>query len=327
VTGVPAKSRRLKDPAQLDLTTLLPRELEVDVSDRARKGIAIRLKEAPETADAPVRYSGIRVVNGRVIREGRHNESQWNYVGLAGAMPLRVYDYAPDVVLERRADFDGVVRLLPIEDSPGEPLQDMEYVVVDVETTGVGSARGHRITEVAIVHVDGNGHVRDEYTTLVNPERPIPRMITALTHISAAMVRKAPRFRDIALEVQKRLANRIFVAHNAGFDWGFLSFELQRTLGMPLRGRLLCTVRMARRLVPEMPRRSLDALCWHFGVGNEARHRAFGDARATAEVFGRIMERVRERRIGGWNELQQVLYARAPRRVRRSTPQFFDPLA
>ena len=66
------------------------------------------------------------------------------------------------------------------------------------------------------------------------------------------------------------------MAHNAGFDWGFLSRELQTALGLPLRGRLLCTVRMARKLVTEMPRRSLDALCWYFGVENEARHRAFG---------------------------------------------------
>jgi DNA polymerase-3 subunit epsilon len=90
---------------------------------------------------------------------------------------------------------------------------------------------------------------------------------------------------------------------------------------------MLCTVRMARKLVPEMPRRSLDALSWYFAVGNDARHRAFGDARATAQVFERMMQRVQEREIAGWNELQKLLYARAPRPRRLSTPRSFDPLA
>ena len=351
------KRSRGEQSAQLDLIALLPGALEVDLTDRAHKGIAIRLKDSGldpvppvDVFDAPVSghpgfsasatlpsqsilpepdvtYSGIRVVNGRVVREGRHSDSQWNFVGLAGALPRRIYDYDLDVVLERRTDVDGVVRLLPIQDTPGEPLDSLHYVVVDVETTGAGFTLGHRITEVCIVHMRGDGRVLDEFGTLVNPERPIPRMITELTHISGAMVRKAPRFRDIAGEVRERLQGKIFVAHNAGFDWRFLSMELQMALGEPLRGRMLCTVRMARKLVPEMPRRSLDALSWYFGVHNEARHRAFGDARATAEVFGRMMQRAGERQVTGWNELQKLLYARAPRRKRLSTPQSFDPLA
>jgi DNA polymerase-3 subunit epsilon len=347
------KRSRSTDRAQLDLAALLPDALEVDETDRARKGIAIRLRGAAEGTSPPappvaqcvaltspagppaptlpaaaeVRYSGMRVVNGRVIREGRHGDSQWKYVGLAGAMPRRIHDYDVDVVLERRADFDGVVRLLPVQDSPGEPLRELEYVVVDVETTGLGYGYGHRITEVAILRVSGSGRVLEEYATLVNPGRPIPLAITALTNISAAMVGDAPRFREIAADIQARLEGRIFVAHNAGFDWRFLSLELQAALGTPLRGRMLCTVRMARKLVPEMPRRSLDALAWHFSVDNEARHRAYGDARATAQIFQRMMDRLQERTITGWNELQKLLYARAPRRLRRSTPQFFDPLA
>ncbi|HSL70475.1 MAG TPA: 3'-5' exonuclease [Longimicrobiales bacterium] len=333
-----------------ELSELLP-ELQLDLSARSQHGIKICLKHeppllpVPETAapthlppaskpvarvDAslplapePVRYSGIKVVNGKVIREGRHTESQWNYIGLAGAVPLRIHDYAPDVVLERRADVDGVVRLLPIADTPGEPLEQLEYVVVDVETTGVGA--GHRITEVAIVRVNGRGRVLDDWTTLVNPQRPIPAWITTLTSINGAMVRSAPRFREIAEAVHERLNGRIFVAHNAGFDWRFLSMELQLALGTALRGRMLCTVRLARKLVPEVSRRSLDSLSWYFGVPNEARHRAYGDARATAKVFARMLDRVAEREIAGWNELQKVLYARSGPRKRRAMPQAMEP--
>ena len=349
------KRRKPTRAAQLEL--LLSR-LQVDTSDRERKGITIALKSSePEPRAEPtdnsiststsnsefgiqnsefrfsppppptpsVSYSGIRVVNGKVIREGRHADSQWKFTGLAGAVPRRIYDYDPDIVLERRTDLDGIVRLLPVGDTPGESLRALEYVVVDVETTGVGYA--HRITEVAIVRLNGAGRVLEEYSTLVNPERPIPAMITALTHISGEMVRTAPSFREIAGAVHERLSGRIFVGHNAGFDWRFLSKELHMALGTPLRGRLLCTVRMARKLVPEMPRRSLDALSWYFGVTNDARHRAFGDARATAVVFRRMLERADDQSIFGWNELQKVLYARAPRRKRRSTPTTFDPLA
>jgi DNA polymerase-3 subunit epsilon len=345
-----------------DLSKLLP-ELQLDLTERSSRGITITLKSLGAEADAaagafvhpdalhpaaadqsetdtysfrltasasaPILdppaevYSGIRVVNGRVIREGRHSDSQWNFAGLAGAMPRRIYDYDPDVVLERRADVDGVVRLLPIEDTPGEPLSKLEYAVVDVETTGVGVS--HRITEVAIVCVDGRGRVLDDYTTLVNPQRPIPAMITALTHINGRMVRNAPLFAEIAQDVRERLDGRIFVAHNAGFDWNFISVELQRTLRARLRGRMLCTVRMARKFVPEVSRRSLDSLQWYFGVPNDARHRAFGDARATARIFARMLERVAERDITGWNELQKVLYARAGKRKRTAMPQAMTP--
>jgi DNA polymerase-3 subunit epsilon len=178
---------------------------------------------------------------------------------------------------------------------------------------------------VAIVRMNGAGQVLDDFSTLINPERPIPPMITELTHIDGWMVRDAPRFRDVAKLVWERLQGCIFVAHNAGFDWSFVSMELLRALNTPLRGRMLCTVRMARKFVPEVRRRSLDSLCWYFNLPNEARHRAFGDARVTAQVFRRMLDRVGEREIRGWNQLQKVLYARAPRRKRRSTPEFFDP--
>ena len=311
------------------ITIRLKPSPEATLLEPAPEKSAIRITSAPQPSAAPesepVRYDGIKIVNGRVIREGRHTDSEWKYSGLAGAMPRRIWDYAPDVVLERRADEDGIVRLLPIADTPGDPLADLEYVVVDVETTGAGFGRGHRITEVAIVHVNGKGHILDEYRTLVNPGRAIPAMITALTHIDNSMVRNAPRFHEVAPEIRERLEGKIFVAHNAGFDWSFISMELLRTLGAPLRGRMLCTVRMARKLVPELSRRSLDYLCYFFGVEIEARHRAYGDAAATADVFGRMLRRAQERDITGWNELQKLLYARGKPRKRRATPSFFDP--
>jgi DNA polymerase III epsilon subunit-like protein len=313
-------------------------------------------------------------------------------------------------------------------------LSELEYVVVDVETTGGGLTRGHRVTEIALIRVDARGRMLDQYATLVNPERRIPPFISRLTNITNEMVAGAPRFGEIAGEVGRLLAGAVFVAHNAGFDLGFVSGELARARlraswdawgtgardepapaprarprtgqevpvapvqdgegGLALvraalqaagyglvrredgtpsvlvvrerplpdgseeaappavvtvstaaappvtplryappaapaprgatRTTALCTVRMARRLVPEVPRRSLDVLTDFFGLENDARHRAYGDALVTAAVFGRLMDRLDEREIRSWGELQGLLNSRPPRRKRRARPMPMD---
>ncbi|HLU25430.1 MAG TPA: 3'-5' exonuclease [Longimicrobiales bacterium] len=203
-------------------------------------------------------------------------------------------------------------------------LRDLEYVVVDVETTGGSVYRGDRITEVAVVRVNGRGEILEEFQSLVNPGRPIPPFITALTRITNDMVRDAPPFREIAPEVQRLLAGRVFVAHNAAFDWRFISTELEWATGVPPEGQVLCTVRLARRLVPEVSSRSLDSLSLYFGVENEARHRAMGDALATAMIFRGLLERIEEHEVESWGGLEALLSRRSPRRKRRSMPTSMD---
>lgn len=198
-------------------------------------------------------------------------------------------------------------------------LGSLEYVVVDVETTGSSAARGHRITEICAVLLDGRGAELDEFRTLVNPQRPIPPTITRLTNITDSMVRDAPTFDDIAHDLFERLSGRVFVAHNVGFDWRFVCREMEGSIGRRPRGaRTLCTVRMARRLVPEVRSKSLDALCYFFDLENEARHRAYGDARTTAELFRRLMERVAERELDDWKALEEYLKARPKKRKKRT---------
>jgi DNA polymerase-3 subunit epsilon len=199
------------------------------------------------------------------------------------------------------------------------PIRSLEYAIVDVETTGGSWAYGHRVTEIAAVRVRGDGTILDEYRSLVNPERPIPSCITALTNISWDMVRDAPRFADVATDVARVLAGAVFVAHNASFDWRFVGAELQHA-GVPLSGRTLCTVRMARRLVPELRSRSLDSLIYFFNIPIEARHRAYGDARATAELFRLLLDRLDALEVTRWHELEQLLARRAKRRKRQANP-------
>ncbi len=161
------------------------------------------------------------------------------------------------------------------------------YAIVDIETTG-SSAAYHKITEVAILIHDGE-RIVDEFQSLINPEKGIPIGITSLTGISNEMVEHAPKFYEIAKEVYELLEGNIFVAHNVNFDYSFLKKEFQ-DLGGNLNLNKLCTVRLSRKIIPGHRSYSLGRLCEALGIENQARHRAMGDARATAELMTLLIQ-------------------------------------
>jgi DNA polymerase-3 subunit epsilon len=210
-------------------------------------------------------------------------------------------------------------------DSPpppdGTPFAEVPFLVVDVETTGVSAWAGDRVTEVAAVLVKG-GEIHEAFSSLVNPGRPIPYFITGLTGIDDAMVRDAPRFSEIAGELAQHLVGRVFVAHNARFDWGFLSAEYTRIANASLDSladQQLCTVRLARRFLAHLPRRNLDAVANHYGVEIDGRHRALGDARATAHVLIGLLKDAERHGLHTWEALDAVMARRTSRaRVKRS---------
>mgnify|MGYP001481135663 CR=1 FL=1 len=156
-------------------------------------------------------------------------------------------------------------------------LLDAPLAIVDLETTGAHSS-WDRVTEIAVVEVDG-GEVSSEWSTLVNPGTRIPPAIQALTGITNDMVADAPAFEDLAASLYERLEGRVFVAHNARFDYGFLKQEFERA-GLKFQARTLCTVKLSRRLYPEHPRHNLDSLIARHKLSCNARHRAMGDAQA-----------------------------------------------
>lgn len=209
--------------------------------------------------------------------------------------------------------------------SQQEALDALRYCVVDVETTGTSPDRGDRITEIAVVRVSG-GAATTVFDSLVNPERPIPPYITALTQISWEMVKDAPRFADICDQLLGVLEGNVFVAHNAAFDWRFVSAEIARATGRRLEGRRLCTVRLARRLLPQLRRRSLDAVTWHYGIDIGARHRAGGDAFATAHVLLRLLADARSRGCTDWGALERLLGEAHRRRSLRRPPSMPRPV-
>ena len=199
-------------------------------------------------------------------------------------------------------------------------LRDLRFAVVDTETTGGGARGDDRVMEVAVVHVDG-GRVTTALEQLIDPQRPIGRYVSRLTGITWEMVCEAPTFGDVAPAIHEALEGRIFVAQNARFDWRFLSMELKRATGRPLTGERLCTVKLARKLLTHLPRRSLDALAWHYEVPILGRHRAGGDARATAQVLLRMLADARRQDVDTWDDLQALLRRPRPRAFRSALPQ------
>lgn len=161
------------------------------------------------------------------------------------------------------------------------------YAIVDVETTGLGGD-ANRITEIAIAIHDGK-KVVDEFHSLVNPEVPISPYVTGLTGIDNDMVRDAPVFAAIAETVLEYTEDKIFVAHNVGFDYNVIRREFQRA-GKDFRRKKLCTVRLSRQIFPGLKSYSLGQLCSSLNIPVYDRHRAKGDTDATAILFGKLLE-------------------------------------
>jgi DNA polymerase III epsilon subunit family exonuclease len=182
--------------------------------------------------------------------------------------------------------------------NPALSLDTARFAVVDVETTGMAPGAGGRIVEIAVVLVEPGGgadRVSIALDTLVNPDAPMHPAVQSLTGITAAALRTAPRFAAVADRVLDCLTGAVFVGHNVRFDWGFVAAELLRARSVLLAGPRLCTVSLSRRLLPGMSSRGLDAVAARLGIEIERRHRAGGDARATAQVLRRLLALARER--------------------------------
>lgn len=201
-------------------------------------------------------------------------------------------------------------------------LSEMSFVVVDTETTGTSPFWGHRMTEFAAVVVE-HGEIVEIFESLINPRRPIPSMISALTGITSSMVKDAPVFREIAARVESLLEGRVFVAHNVGFDWRFVESELANSTGRYIDGHKLCTVKMAKKVLPNLQRRSLDHVANFCGVEIVNRHRAGGDAIVTAHCLIYMLRRAEGMGIERWTDLQRLIRMR--RKVKRKKRQSAMP--
>lgn len=154
-----------------------------------------------------------------------------------------------------------------------------KYAIVDLETNG----GANRVIEVAII-VYENGEIIHSYESLVNPGGSIPTFITSLTGITQEMLVDQPSFKEIAKDIKEALDACIFVAHNVNFDYNILKAEFEN-IGESFKYSKLCTVRLSRKLLPGHRSYSLGNICSALGISNHSRHRAYGDALATVELF------------------------------------------
>ncbi|MGC4959960.1 DEDD exonuclease domain-containing protein [Gordonia sp. DT101] len=222
------------------------------------------------------------------------------------------------MVLRGQAD-GGQLTFADLDDNdddgfrPDRSLFDTTLVVVDLETTG-GSPTDDGITEIGAVKIRG-GEVIGEFATLVDPGLPIPPQIVTLTGITEAMVSDAPMIGAVLPSFVEFARGSILVAHNARFDMGFLRQNAAR-LGIDWPFTVsLCTVTMARRILTrdEAPTVRLSALADLFDVSTRPTHRALDDARATVEVFHRLLERVGNQGVDTYRELTAYLPRSDPR--------------
>jgi len=174
-------------------------------------------------------------------------------------------------------------------------MQKTPVVVVDIETTGLSPYR-HKITEIAAIKVL-NGKIVNQFEQLINPETHIPSFITKLTGIHDALVADAPTVDEVIPEFQSFLGEEVFVAHNASFDHKFIAHNIHKHQKEHMRNEKLCTQKLANRILPDLHSKRLGVICEHYGVDNKQAHRAMGDTLATVEVFGKMMDALKENNI------------------------------
>jgi len=181
----------------------------------------------------------------------------------------------------------------------------MEFAVVDIETTG-STPQSAGITEIAIVMHNGV-EVTGKYVTLINPRHKIPPFIVNMTGISDEMVAGAPLFEEVAPQIYNLLNGRVFVAHNVSFDYSFVHYLLGKS-GFQWSAPKLCTIKLSRRVFPGLEKYGLGSLTRDLGIKIEGRHRAWGDAAATAQVLTMAIEKE------GMHPIHNLLAKKEPRK-------------
>ena len=194
---------------------------------------------------------------------------------------------------DRRFKIENHTVELLRDDRQSRLLKDLDFVVVDVEATGAKTPP-NRLIELGAYRIR-EGRIVDKFLSLVNPEIPIPRFVATLTGISNDMVKRAPVFADLAPQWLDFVSDSVLIAHNSNFDTNFLNHEISRVYpGHRMVNPHLCTVKLCRRVLPELLNHRLDTIADHFSIPIVSRHRAGCDALATAEIFIQLLPKLEE---------------------------------
>ncbi len=188
--------------------------------------------------------------------------------------------------------------------SKNQNIENSTYCVLDLETTGL-SFRTEKITEIGIMKVK-NHEVIDEFSTFVNPEKPIPQRVVEVTNITDDMVKDAPTIKEIMPKVLEFIGDSILVAHNADFDIGFLKYNCGE-LGLKLGNTYLDTLGLAKELFPKYKKYKLGIIAENLGIKVEVAHRALDDVDTTVKVFNIMLDMLKEKQITTLDEIDTKL--------------------
>jgi DNA polymerase-3 subunit alpha (Gram-positive type) len=188
--------------------------------------------------------------------------------------------------------------------NPASHMLDEDFIMFDIETTGLNPYTD-KITEIGAVRLK-NGEIAEEFSTLVNPGIPIPESIKSLTGITDEMVKDSPSIDEVIPKLLEFFGNLPVVAHNAGFDMGFLSFNAQR-LGLKVANPVLDTLELSRILLPKLKRHRLDNVAEHLGIKIEKHHRAVDDCRTLGRIFAKFIDILREKGIDDIQDINKAL--------------------
>jgi DNA polymerase-3 subunit alpha (Gram-positive type) len=187
----------------------------------------------------------------------------------------------------------------------GESLDSLDYIVLDIETTGLEPTQ-HELTEIGALKIKGK-ELQNIFSTLIRPQNPISPEITRLTGIDNDMVKDSPSAREILPRFIEFAGSSILVVHNADFDIPFLKHHLKLLNDQEISNENICTVKTARYLLPELESYKLHSLALHFGIPVENRHRAVGDAELTYQIWIKFIDLLKEKGIANKRDLDSLI--------------------
>jgi DNA polymerase III epsilon subunit family exonuclease len=208
--------------------------------------------------------------------------------------PLRHQEDDSHQVLQLR-------RTIRFEAEPDLRIEEAQIVIFDFETTGLDFEQD-QIIEIGAIKIKGGAAI-DQYSSFVQPTIALPEIVQNITGITPEMLEGQPRIDDVLGVFLKFIQGSILVAHNAEFDMGMLKAACLRQ-GIDLDWPVFCTLKMARELLPDLEKRTLDALAQHFGLEFESRHRSIGDVKVTAAVLQELLT-ADEMDLSLWRHLQR----------------------
>lgn len=314
IKGIPLYDSYIKEVSLYPITGIKPandfREKRMDTS--VEKRVELHLHTVMSEMDSVV---DIKQVIKRA-KEWGHKALAITDHGVVQAFPVANHCVDKDedfkIIYGVEGYFVDDLKDLVINDK-GQDI-DTEYVVFDIETTGL-SPKHNKIIEIGAVRIR-DGKICDTYSRFVNPEIPIPYSITKLTSINDGMVMDAPTIETVLPEFLEYAGDAVLVAHNASFDTGFIK-EFAKNLGLKCDNTIMDTMTLAHILIPELGKYTLDRLCKQFNVSLEHHHRACDDAAATAEIFIKMLDMIHKRDVHTISELN-IMGSASPEAIKKA---------